>query len=101
MGVFSCWNLEQAVETRLGVRGVIKAPLWEEVSLSCNTANRLIPVEGPLPLKFWNFHICPPVVSNLFCTDPLLLEPSEALCPTPELQLRSPPCLGGSGPRRG
>ena len=49
MGVFSCWNLEQAVETRLGVRGVIKAPLWEEVSLSCNTANRrLTPVEGPL-----------------------------------------------------
>lgn len=43
-----------------GVRGVVKAPLWKEVSLPCNTANRrLIPMEAPLPLRFWNFSCLP------------------------------------------
>ena len=92
--------------TRLGVRGVVKAPLWEEVSLPCNTTNRrLTPVEGPLPLRLWNFHVCPPVVSDIFYIDLLLLESSETLYPTPELQLKSPACvhtsLGDSDPRRG
>ena len=106
MGVFSCWSLEKVVGTRLGVRGVVKAPLLGggEPALQHNN-RRLIPVEGPLPLRFWNFHVCPPVVSDIFCIDLLLLEPSETLCPTPELQLKSPACvhtsLGGSDPRRG